>query len=56
MRRVLDTKILNAALIKDSITRRILLLADLEFLPPAFALDEFARYRTKIARAARLKR
>lgn len=55
MRLVLDTNILIAALIKDSITRRILLLPDLQFLLPAFALDELARHRTKIARAARLK-
>jgi hypothetical protein len=33
---------LIAALIKDSFTRRILLLPDLEFLLPAFALDELA--------------
>ncbi|MEI8013936.1 MAG: PIN domain-containing protein [Nitrospira sp.] len=55
MRLVLDTNILIAALIKDSITRRILLLPDLEFLLPAFALDELAKHRGKIVRAARLK-
>jgi len=55
MRLVLDTNILIAALIKDSITRRILLLSDLEFLLPAFALDELARHRAKIIGAARLK-
>lgn len=43
MRLVLDTNILIAALIKDSITRRILLLPDLEFFLPAFALDELAK-------------
>jgi predicted nucleic acid-binding protein len=56
MRLVLDTNILIAALIKDSITRRILLLPDLEFLLPAFALDELEKHRGKIVRAARLKR
>lgn len=55
MRLVLDTNILIAALIKDSITRRILLLPGLEFLLPAFALDELARHRAKIVRAARLR-
>lgn len=55
MRLVLDTNILIAALIKDSITRRILLLPDLEFLLPAFALAELARHRGKIVRAARLQ-
>jgi hypothetical protein len=34
MRLVLDTNILIAALIKDSITRRILLLPGLEFFSP----------------------
>jgi hypothetical protein len=48
MRLVLDTNILIAALIKDSITRRILLLPGLEFLLPAFALDEIATHRNKI--------
>ena len=55
MRLVLDTNILIAALIKDSITRRILLLPDLAFLLPAFALDELAKHRGKIVRATRLK-
>ncbi|TKB75574.1 MAG: hypothetical protein E8D46_01765 [Nitrospira sp.] len=55
MRLVLDTNILIAALIKDSITRHILLLPDHEFLLPAFALDELAKHRGKIVRAARLK-
>jgi len=55
MRLVLDTNILIAALIKDSITRRILLLPGLEFLLPAFALDELAMHRSKIVRATRLK-
>jgi predicted nucleic acid-binding protein len=55
MRLVLDTNVLIAALIKDSITRRILLLPDLAFLLPAFALDEIAIHRSKILRATRLK-
>lgn len=56
MRLVLDTNILIAALLKDSITRRILLLPGLEFLLPAFALDELATHRSKIVRATRLIR
>jgi len=55
MRLILDTNILIAALIKDSITRRILLLPGLEFLLPVFALDELATHRSKIVRATRLK-
>lgn len=37
MRLVLDTNILIAALIKDSLTRALLLSPDLEFLLPEYA-------------------
>ena len=55
MRLVLDTNILIAALIKDSLTREILLFPGFEFLLPEYALEEIAKHRTKIARRARLK-
>jgi hypothetical protein len=55
MRLVLDTNLLIAALVKESITRCILLLPGLEFLLSAFALDELATHGGKIVRAARLK-
>lgn len=55
MRLVLDTNILIAALIKDSLTRDILFLPDFEFLVPEYALEEVNRHRAKIARHSRLK-
>ncbi len=55
MRLVLDTNVLIAALIKDSVTREILLFPGFEFLLPEYALEEIAKHRAKIARRARLK-
>lgn len=55
MRLVLDTNILIAALIKDSLTRDILFLPDFEFLVPEYALEEINRHRAKIARHSHLK-
>jgi predicted nucleic acid-binding protein len=54
MRLVLDTNVLIAALIKDSLTRGIFFLPDFEFLLPEYALEEVARHRAKIARHSRL--
>jgi len=47
MRLVLDTNILIAALIKDSLTRNILFLPDFEFLVPEYALEEVNRTELK---------
>lgn len=55
MRLVLDTNILIAALIKDSLTRTILLLPEFDFLLPEYALEEVRRHRGKILRRAHLK-
>lgn len=54
MRLVLDTNVLIASLIKDSVTRAILLLPDFEYLLPEFALEEITRHRPKIARLSGL--
>lgn len=54
MRLVLDSNILIAALVKDSLTREIILMPGFEFLLPEFAFEEIARHRTRIARLARL--
>ena len=54
MRLVLDTNILIAALIKNSLTRQFFFLPDLEFLLPEYALGELARHRSKIARHSQL--
>jgi predicted nucleic acid-binding protein len=55
MRLVLDTNILIAALIRNSLTREILFLPGFEFLLPEYALEEVERHRAKIARYSRLK-
>ena len=55
MKLVLDTNILIAAIIKDSLTREILLLPDLELLLPEYALEEVRRHRVRISRHASLK-
>lgn len=54
MRLVLDTNIVIAALIKDSLTRQIFFLPDFELLLPEYALEEVARHRAKIARHSHL--
>jgi predicted nucleic acid-binding protein len=54
MRLVLDTNILIAALIKDSLTRKFFFFPDLELLLPEYALEEVNRHRAKIARHSRL--
>lgn len=40
-----DTNVLMSALIKDSVTREVLLLPFFDFLLPEFALDEINRYK-----------
>lgn len=55
MRLVLDTNVLVAALIKDSFTRSVLFLPELEFLLPEHALEEVRRHRVKILRHSRLQ-
>ena len=54
MRLVLDTNILIAALIKNSLTRKIFFLSDFEFHLPEYALEEVTRHRAKIARHSHL--
>ncbi len=55
MRLILDTNVLIAALMKDSLTREILLFPGFELLLPEYALEEITKHRTKIARHARLR-
>ena len=54
MRLVLDTNILIAALIKNSLTRKIFFSSDIEFLLPEYPLEEVTRHRAKIARHSHL--
>jgi predicted nucleic acid-binding protein len=45
MRLVIDTCILISALLKDSVTREILLFSSLEFLLPEHALEELENHK-----------
>ena len=56
MRIVVDTNILISSLIKDSITREILLLPYMDFYLPEFALEEVEAHKTKICKLSGLSR
>ena len=49
MRLVIDTGILISALLKDSVTREILLFSSLEFLLPKHALEELENHKDTIS-------
>jgi len=54
MRIVVDTNILISSLIKDSITREILLLPYMDFYLPEFALEEVEAPKVKISKLSGL--
>ena len=54
MRIVVDTNILISSLIKDSITREILLLPYMDFYLPEFALEEVEAHKIKISKLSGL--
>lgn len=54
MRLIVDTNILISSLIKDSITREILLLPFMDFYLPEFALEEVEVHKTKIGKLSGL--
>ena len=54
MKLVLDTNILIAALIKDSVTREILTHPDMDYLVPEFALQEIEANKDEIMQKSRL--
>jgi len=56
MRLIVDTNILISSLIKDSITREILLLPFMDFYLPEFALEEVEAHKTKISKLSGLSR
>jgi|SRR3990167_6567920 len=55
MRLVVDTSILISALLKDSMTREILLLSTVEFLIPEYAFEEFEKHKNTISKRSGLK-
>ena len=54
MRLVIDTGILISALLKDSVTREILLLSSVEFLLPEYALEELEAHKNNISKRSGL--
>lgn len=48
MKLVIDTNIVISCLLKDSITRKILLLSGFEFYLPEYSLDEIVNHRKEI--------
>ena len=54
MKLVLDTNILIAALIKDSVTREILTHPEMEYLVPEFALQEVESNKEEIIQKSQL--
>lgn len=49
MRLIIDTGILISALLRDSVTREILLFSSLEFLLPEYALEELEKHKEGIS-------
>lgn len=56
MRLVIDTNILISALIKDSITRELLLFPSMEFLLPEYALQEIEAHKSHISKQSNLSK
>lgn len=54
MKIVIDTNVLIAAIIKNSLTRRILLFSGYKFYLPEYAFDEFLKYEATILQKAKL--
>lgn len=54
MRLIVDTSILISSLLKDSITREILLLPTMRFYLPEFALEEIETKKPKMSRLSGL--
>lgn len=56
MKLVIDTSILISALIKDSVTRELLLSPSMEFFLPEYALEEIETHKGKICRLSGLNK
>lgn len=56
MRLIIDTNILISALIKNSVTREILLFPSLEFLLPEYALEELEAHKSIISKKSGLSK
>jgi predicted nucleic acid-binding protein len=56
MRLVIDTSILISALLKDSVTREILLFSSIDFLLPEYAFEEIENHKDNISIRSGLSR
>ncbi len=56
MKLVLDTNILISALIRDSITREILIHPEMEYILPEFALEEIGNHKEEILQKSGLSK
>jgi predicted nucleic acid-binding protein len=54
MRLILDTNILISALVKESITRNILVMSGIEFLVPEFTFEEIDKHKDEILKKSKL--
>lgn len=54
MRLVLDTNILISALVRESITRKILVMSGIEFLVPEFTFEEINKHKKEILKKSKL--
>jgi len=54
MRLVLDTNILISALIRESVTRKILVISGIEFLVPEFTFEEINKHKKEILKKSKL--
>ena len=54
MKFVIDTNVLISALLKDSVTREMLLFPSLEFLLPEYALEEVDAHKGEISKRSGL--
>jgi predicted nucleic acid-binding protein len=56
MKLIIDTNVLISAMLKNSVTREILLFPSLEFLLPEYALEEVESHKDKISRRSGLSK
>lgn len=56
MRLVIDTGILISALLKDSVTRELLLFSSIDFLLPEYAFEELEKHKDSISARSGLSR
>ena len=54
MKIVLDTNVILSALIKDSLTRKIIRSAEFEFFVPSFSLSEISKYKKHVCEKSSL--